>query len=440
MLRFKQFINLFLESFLFEELSPEQKNLVSKWTSGLKSPPKGPEISKHLPFDENGRMDIPLEKTEGHEKQEIHPDVRQHLEKKGFTPISSTHAEREIETTIPSGPRMGEVVKKKQQQKIGALLSDNPDLQKKHATMGAKAGAKTGNFSIEIRRDPNGVAEMSSGNVNKEGKPSWESCMTLPGEQCKPEGGMQHHYLKKDIEHGTHVAYLHRNGKRIGRVALKPLVSEHGHTILRPEPDIYGQQDSNGDFHRTVSAWAEKNFPMKEGHSVYTAHPEIYDDASLNSRTHRTHIINGNLNSQDIHRVIKNGEINSTRAVLNSGKATDEHLRAAYASDKPEIRNLALEHSNAPKDILDHAMKGDDHSAHEAVMRNPNASEDHVLHGLVHPSDKVKAVAINHKKTKEHHIRTILADPSSSEYIRDVATKRLKRMETAKKMLAMRNK
>lgn len=440
MLRFNQFISSLLESFLFEELSTSQKNLVSKWTSELKSPPKGPEISKHLPFDENGRMDIPLEKTEGTTNQEIHPDVRQHLEKKGFTPISSTHAERQIETTIPSGPRMGEVVKKKQQQKIGALLSDNPELQKKHAEIGAKAGAKSGNFSIEMRRDPNGVAEMSSGNVNSKGKSSWVSCMALPGEPCKIKGGMQHHYVKKDIEHGTHIAYLHRDGKRIGRVALKPYVSENGHTILRPEPNVYGQQDVNGDFHKTVSAWAEKNFPMQDGHSVYVAHPETYDDASLNSRTHRTNFINGKLKSEDIHRVIKNGEINSSRAILNSGKSTDEHLRAAYGHEKPEIRNLALEHPNAPKDLLDHAMKGDDHSAHEAVMRNPNASDDHILHGLIHPSDKVKAVAINHKKAKEHHIRTILADPSSSDYIKDAASKRLKRMETAKKMLAMRNK
>lgn len=441
MLSFKQFTNLFLEELLFEELSPDQKKLVSGWTSELKSPARGPELSKHLPFDENGRLDIPLQKSNTPSTSTtVHPEVKQHLEKKGFYPVSSTHAEREIETTIPEGPRKGEVVRKKQQQKIGALLSDNPDLQKKHAEMGAKAGAKSGNFSIEVRRDPHGVAEMSSGNKSADGKESWTSCMGLPDKSCGTSGGMHHNYIKKDIQHGTHVAYLHRDGKRIGRVALKPYVSEHGHTILRPDPNVYGQQDANGDFHKTVSAWAEKHFPMKEGHSVYTAHPEVYDDASMNSRTHRSHYVNGNLDSKKIHEILKNGEVNSSRVVLNSGKVNADHFRAAHGHEKPEIRNLALEHPDAPKDILDHAMKGEDHTSHEAVMRNPNASEEHVTQGLNHPSDKVKAVAINHKKAKEHHIRTILADPSSSDYIRDAASKRLKRMESAKKMLAMRNK
>lgn len=444
MLRFNQFVNLFLESFLFEELSQDQKNLVSKWTSEMKSPPKGPELSKHLPFNENGRLDIPVEKSETPSNStNIHPDVKQHIENKGYYPISSSHAEKRIETTIPEGPRKGEVIIKKQQQKIGSLLSDNPELQKKHAEIGAKAGAKSGNFSIEIRRDPNGVAEMSSGNKNKEGEESWKSCMGLPDKSCNSSGGMHHNYIKKDIQHGTHVAYLHRNGKRIGRVALKPYVSESGHTILRPDPNVYGQQDENGDFHKTVSAWAEKHFPMKEGHSVYTIHPDLYDDTSMNSRTHRAHHINGELTSDKIHDVISKGDINSTRAVLNSGHAKEEHFRTAYNHENPEIRNLALEHPDAPKDILHHAMKTADESAHEAVMRNPNASEEHVTQGLSSPSIKVKAVAINHRRAKEHQIKDIFNDPKSNEnegYIKNAALKRLKRIETAKKLLAMRNK
>jgi hypothetical protein len=439
MLSFKQYLNVYFEEFLFEALDAEQSKIVSQWVSDFKSAPKGPELSKHLPFDETGRLDIPLERSEP-ANQEIHPEVKQHLEKKGFSPVSSTHAEREIETIIPEGPRKGEVVRKKQQQKIGALLSDNPDLQKKHAAIGAKAGAKSGDFSIEIRRDPNGVAEMSSGNKNKKGKESWVSCMGLPDKECNISGGMHHRYIKKDIEHGTHVAYIQRNGRRIGRVALKPFVSERGHTILRPEPNIYGQQDANGDAQRTISAWAERNFPAKEGHSVYTAHPETYDDKSMNSRTHRSHHINGELTSDKIHEILKLGEVNSSRAVLNSGKPAEEHFRTAYGHEKPEIRNLALEHPDAPKDILDHALSGDDHGAHEAAMRNKNLSDEYVAHGLLHPSDKVKAVAINHKKAKEQSIRKILNDPSSSDYIRDAASKRLKRMETAKKLSAMRQK
>lgn len=448
MLSFKSFISISeeyinSEGFLFEALSPSQAKIVSNWVSKMKNPTKASKLSSHLPFDESGRLDMPMEvsQTSQVKKQLVSPEVESHLKSKGFTPVSSTHAEKEIETTIPEGPRKGEVVRKKQQQTIGKLLSDNPELQKKHALSGSQSGAKGGEYSIEIRRDPQGVAEMSSGNKSTGGKESWRSCMTLPDTDSPNKddhvGGIHHEYVSKDIKHGTHVAYLLRNGKRSARIALKPFTSEGGHTILRPEPKVYGTQDQNGDFQRNISNWAEQNFPMHPDHSVYTIHPELYDDASLNSKTNRTALINGNLSADKLSKVIKSGDVNAIRSALNSPNASENHFREAYKHSDVNVKGAALEHPDAPEDMLHHAMhKSMDYRLHEAVMRNPKASRELVQKGLNHFTSTVKATAINNKNAKEEDIRPLLND--KDEYVRNSASKRLKRMETARKILALR--
>jgi hypothetical protein len=450
MLSFKSFTSKLIseeynnsEGFLFEALTRSQSKIVSGWLSKMKTSPKGPKISSHIPFDESGRLDIPMEVSEKpvQKKELVSPDVESHLKSIGYTPVSSTHAEREIETTIPEGPRKGEVVRKKQQQSIGKILADKPELQKIHAEYGSTAGAKGGKYSIEIRRDPQGVAEMSSGNKVVGGKESWKSCMTLPdtdsADPLDHVGGIHHQYVAQDIKHGTHVSYLIRNGKRVARIALKPFTSEGGHTILRPEPKVYGTQDENGDFQRTISNWAEKNFPMHPEHSIYTINKDLYDDATLNSKVQRTALMNGNLSSNKISSVIKSGDPNAVRSALNAPNVNESHFREAYKHPDVEVRSAALEHPNAPEDILHHAMhKSMDYRLHEAVMRNPNASRELIQKGLNHFTSTVKATAINNRNAKEEDVRPLLND--KDEYVRNSAQKRLKRIETARKLFAAR--
>ena len=448
MLSFKQFINNFIsEHFLFEELSPAQEKIVNGWTNRMKKPPAGPQISSHLPFDEKGRMDIDVEKSNTppiENKEHVSPEVADHLKSKGYTAISSTHAQDE------SGKRT---------QRIGKLLGDNPELQRKHAQSGVGT-AKGGNYKIEIRRDPKGVAEMSSGNKQSDGTDIWTSCMKIADKDSPnfdDQVGGQHHLLvKQDIRHGTHIAYLHRNGKRIGRIALKPFVSPSGHTILRPEPKVYGSQDENGDFQKTVSAWAEHHFPMKDSESHYKIHPDLYDDANLNAPGKpgpRTVLFNPNLSGERLHHLIKTGDSNTiSQAIKNHSNVGVDHLEAALAHPDIEVQKAALGHEKTPAHHIEKAINSWDFRKQEAALRNPKASKESVSKVLQNKNgqytDEPRAVALRHPTATESDIEGIIAHPKSSRYLQTAAANRLeeilkekkeKAKETAAKIMAMRN-
>ena len=448
MLSFKQFINnLISENFLFEELSDSQKKLVNSWTNRMKKPPAGPTLSSHLPFDASGRLDIQVNKSNTpppENKEFVSPEVADHLKSKGYTAVSSSHA------TDESGKRT---------QRIGKLLADNPELQRKHAQSGVGI-AKGGNYSIEIRRDPHGVAEMSSGNKQSDGTNTWASCMKLPEKESTDpsdrDGGEHHTIVKQDIRHGTHVAYLHRNGKRIGRIALKPFVSPSGHTILRPEPKVYGSQDENGDFQKTVSDWAEKHFPMKESESHYNIHPELYDDAKLNAPGkpgQRTVLFNPNLNGEKLHHLIKTGDTNTVvQAIKTNKNITQEHLHSALNHPNVEIQSAALSHEKTPVEHAENAIKSWDFRKQQAALRHPKISPESVSRVLKNKNnqyiDETRAVAIRHPNAKESDIEDIISNPNSSDYLKSASAnvieelqkkKREKAKEITRKILAMRN-
>lgn len=449
MLTFKQFLSFFFsEENLFEELSDSQKKIVNGWTSRMRTPPAGPSISSHLPFDENGRMDIDMEKsgTPPEEKKDhVIPEVADHLKSKGYTAISSSHAVDE------SGKRT---------QRIGKLLGDNPELQRKHAQAGVGT-AKGGSYKIEIRRDPQGVAEMSSGNKQSDGTNTWASCMKLPEKESSNVddqiGGQHHELVKQDIKHGTHIAYLHRNGKRIGRIALKPFVSPSGHTILRPEPKVYGSQDEHGDFEKSVRNWAETNFPMKDSESHYEIKKELYDDANLNAPGKpgpRSVLINKNLNKEGLHKLIKGKNSNVAVQAIKDGVNVDEtHLEAALSHPDIEVQKAALGHKKMPMHHVDKAINSYDFRKQEGALRNPNVSKETISKVIQNKNgqyiDEPRAVAIRHPNVSSKDLEDIIAHPKSSSYLKRTAANRLEELEvekknkakeTAAKILAMRNK
>ncbi len=310
--------------YLEEALTKKQTQTVNKWTKSIKGPSPAETITGHLPFDENGRMAVPLEKSPNAPQGHVTPEVEKHLQSKGFTPISSTHAEKEYETTIPAGPRAGETIKKKETQRIGKLLADKPDLQRLHAETERNKGARSEKRKmVVISRNPIDVAGMSTGRRY----PS--SCKRMADETTGDMGGCNQHYLEKDIKsNGTHVAYLvDEDDPNVenphARITLNPFVSSSGkHTILRPslkargstEPKQYG--DGGIDFSHTVSQWAEKHLPMRSSEESYQIHPESYDDTNLNDPKTRSTIFNPALNSEGIHRIIKRGNPSEVKHIF----------------------------------------------------------------------------------------------------------------------------
>ena len=137
------------------------------------------------------------------------------------------------------------------------------------------------NFVV-ISRHPYDIAGMSTDR-------NWTSCMDL-GPKIeykgrKEEHGLHSDYVKEDIASGSLIAYLVSDKDRtpggdlairrpIGRILMKPFVSEDGKSIAYSVGKIYG---AGGEaFKSFVTKWAEDLNGKLEGE--YKLHPNLYND------------------------------------------------------------------------------------------------------------------------------------------------------------------
>lgn len=137
------------------------------------------------------------------------------------------------------------------------------------------------NFVV-ISRHPYDIAGMSTDR-------NWTSCMDL-GPKIeykgrKEENGLHSDYVKEDIASGSLIAYLVSDKDRtpggdlairrpIGRILMKPFVSEDGTKIAYSVGKIYG---AGGEaFKSFISKWVEDFNGKLEGE--YKLHPNLYND------------------------------------------------------------------------------------------------------------------------------------------------------------------
>ncbi len=443
MLSFKSFLLK-----LDEALTKHQEKLVNSWVSGVKGKLPAEKITGHLPFDENGRLFIPLEQDPSQPEGHVSPEVEEHLRSKGFTPISPSHAEKETEMVIPAGPRAGEKIRKKEQQKIGKLLSDNPELQQRHAEETREKGVKGKPKAVVISRNPHDVAGMATGRKYE------PSCMQMADPETGVMGGCNRMYLANDIQKGgTHVAYLvDHDDKNVenphARISLHPYVSGSGtHTILRPPKksstsDTIKQYGSGGkDFAYTVGKWADATLPMKDNEDSYQIHKDVYDDTSLNSPTNKTTLFNPNLDKEGIHRVIGKGNHSAIKQLTSSPHIDDSHIHAIINHTDENIQKIGLAHPKAPQDVLDKVMANPvAWKKHEAVMTNPSATADHVKAGLNSFMSDVVMTAAKHKRAREEDLTNALQNKKINDAARNAITKRLEQKAKARAILAARNR
>lgn len=148
--------------------------------------------------------------------------------------------------------------------KIGKLLNKgdtrHEELQKSFGSDPARAdqGINNSDHHVVISRHPHDVAGMSSCD-----RP-WRSCLNF-------KDGIERHHLYHDVKEGTMVAYLaHKDDKiaknPLGRVAIRPHISEEGHRIYRAEgvTNVFGK-GAGGGLHQAAHDWATKKFPARDG-------------------------------------------------------------------------------------------------------------------------------------------------------------------------------
>jgi len=331
---------------LFEALDLHQTATVDYW-SKLHDGGAGKKISEHVMKGED-TIYLPLKSKEDHTGV-IPSDIHSHLENHGFT-IPSFHEYRAGYAVDKHG-RMTSIGKALGRTKAAPELKQKFDNDPSRQT-------RSESLSVAITHNPHHVAGMSTDR-------GWTSCMHM-------YDGCNTNYLEKDIQHGTHTAYLiHKDDKNIenpiARLNLKPHNNETGHTILRPDKNIYGS--GTDQFHNTVKEWSETHFPMKTG--TYRPHDDIYEEAGNSYRNVNVEKEHGDiihLASPSLH----NGEssfsnpdrfeklknkmhylgVEHQHSLIDKVDSTD-----MSDEDRTEIKSAIVHHSNSPE-VVNHAMEG----------------------------------------------------------------------------------
>ena len=148
--------------------------------------------------------------------------------------------------------------------KIGKLLKDEPELFKEFNT--SRSGSKKDNLMIVISRHPYDIVGASTDR-------GWESCLNL-------DGGSNKHYLHKEIDNGTLVAYvINGNDKNIEKPVCRRFikqwinVKDKDDVIIYPEKKVYGTEVPG--FRDAVLGWI-KTFQKLKG--IYQFNKESYLD------------------------------------------------------------------------------------------------------------------------------------------------------------------
>ena len=295
---FKQFVKL---SKLFEALSEKEKKDVDTWNRGDYG------FSDHaFPSPEDMRTYLPLQDMQinsPHQKA-----VEKKLKQLGFELddyMAGTAKDKHGRTIS-----IGKVLNKANDIRLLDRYNNDPARQQ------SSAGD---DLHVVISRHPYDVAGMTSSGQ------SWvnQSCMNF-------NTGSNRHYLKNDIKHGTHVAYLVNKKDKdlehpLARIALKPYEPETDEDvspndkILRPEERTYG--DAPESFTNVVNRWANKNFPGNSD-AVYRKHKDVYNDSGnmeIIPSAAFNRILNDETNQNDDYNVER---------VLRSPAFGDEHVDA----------------------------------------------------------------------------------------------------------------
>ena len=264
--------------------------------------------------------------------------------------------------------------------KIGKILEKHGAHDKiKKAFMNDpyRATAKSSHLTATVSRHPFDVAGMSTDR-------GWTSCLDL-------RKGIYKKDVNKELQHGTHVAYLHHKTDKtishpVARIALKPYEADGEKPILRPETKTYGT--TNPEFHQAVSHWAKQNFPLKEN-VIYSKNSHVYDDDSSNSGNQTF------VNHTNNEELFKRNSIKKIEDALEGNKL--EHLPIKYHEVEHVLPKLnGLKHSF----ILEHIEANADHDTTKKLLSHDNPA--------------VRAEIISSNKLTDEEKKPLMHDPDDA--------------------------
>jgi HEAT repeat protein len=373
MLTFKSFLRYSLT----EELTPEQKKEVSRWTRD----PKALAHTDHFFGKGNDDHVEPLQG--GGDKSEPHRAVERHL---GY---EISHEDYKAGKTKDKYGR---------EVKIGSLLQKSkadPKLVNQFANDSTRQLKSQNNLTVHVTRSAAGVAGQTS-----KGQ-SWEN------ESCKNfETGSNRDYLKHEVKHGTVVAYLkNHHGHELARATFQPYHNDHGQVVYKHDsyygPKVKEFQDHVKGLEKRLSASHEPNA------SKYEIHPNVYD----NSGDHRT--MHPNATAEHIHQALDDKDWTFRRYAVSLSNATSENIHKALKDKNEEVRSAAAKHRNATSEHIDKALNDEDWSVRKSASYNPNANAEHIHKGLDDNNEFVRQNAAYNRSANAEHLHKALNDKNN---------------------------
>jgi hypothetical protein len=401
-----------------EVLNPEQKSKVDTWDTPHHS------FSDHMfenPTDQRAYFEL----ENPNENTETRTRISEHLKKHDI----------DIDDYVggKGRDRFGRPVN------IGKALKNTGaplDMISSFENDGARQ-QKGKDLILAISRHPHDVAGMTSGGQSWEN----ESCMNF-------SSGLERHYLKKDVQHGTHIAYLiNRDDKEIqkplARIALKPFenADDESERILRPEHRVYGNAPDS--FTHTVNRVLSRHFPG-DGY-IYTKHPHLYDDdknsmfvtdvkEGLNSpdwEIRKGAITNPTATSKDVEKALRDQDYNVKSQALKHSQVTEKQvtdiIQGKYGPDgsgqsdydERTFYHIAIQHHKMPVEVLGNILtgkiKGVSTQHMMSAAANPKLTKEHLDYALDHPEEDVQAkAAANPSLSKEQLSKALGKDKALS--------------------------
>ena len=345
--------------------------------------------------------------------------------------------------------------------KLGRLIKDN-DLRNQFDKDHSRASRTNFTTSTVRGTEVAGQTNLAKNPEHPKGQ-SWGdiSCKNI-------DDGINRHYLKHEIKHGTVVHFVKdHNGQEIYRATLQPHHNEHGDVAYAVDAE-YGIKHPKftADAHRVAGELSGEYKPgtFRKHHEVYNdngrteiTHPKLSDGHITDILTHGSYqdksriIDHPALTSDHITKILHYESDPSLRAhallrddlttpahitkalddpndgvrrvaINNTANITPNHISRALQSDMPDdIRKTAAKSPHADSKMISHVIQHDPSGAVvKAALDNKNATAEHITLAQQHPNSDIRA----HALTKDHlindtHLHNAIGDPNS--YVSGVA-------------------
>jgi len=364
---------------LSEILNKQQKAKVNRWAKGDNS------FSDHL-FDhpEHTEKTISLEHpdSEGHSE-----DIKSHLEPHGIkikdykSGIGEDKYGREI--------KLGKALEKtKAPDELKNKFANDPSRSNK--------GIGSDDLRVTISRHPHHVAGMTSSGHSWEN----ESCMNF-------ETGCNKDYLKQDVKHGTHVAYLHHKDDKelehpLARIVLKKFTDEEtGHSVLRPENRTYGP--ASDAFTHTVHKFIDNKMPVHDS-GIYRKNDSVYHDSGDKKIVGK--------GKEALNRILKNNKESISSDIVNHPAFTKQTAEEHIHRMPQYLTNSSVFSDDDVNRIL--SKHKDNRELHFNAARNKGISSSTIDKIIgAHPDAVDNLHPDNPNITKEHISKIIQSSPST---------------------------